>query len=228
MFSSLQFELFLKLLPKYLNKCDKVLEIGSGPGRNLAIINKIIGCDVYGIEKSKSRYKVNQEIFKANDIDKLNVILGDFQHLKKTKAFDSVISQGFIEHYHNPQQIILRQSKFLKKEGIFICSIPNFSGLNRKIQNVLNCKILSAHNLEIMNIDNFSNLFDSFEPLYCGYLGIYSGRIFSTNKPFLKTLFNFLKPLRIICNILIILFSSIFSTSKIKTGPYLLFIGRKK
>ena len=52
---------------------------------------------------------------------------------------------------------------WLKKGGLLILGVPNFSGLNRIIQNHLDSSLLDKHNLEIMNTVFFENLAIEFE-----------------------------------------------------------------
>lgn len=227
-FSALQYELFFKLFPRYLRPNDKVLEIGSGPGENLVLINKITHSSVYGIENSPTRFVENTKYFAKNNIPLRNLFKEDFLKFKTSKKFDVVFSNGFIEHYKDPEKVVAKQTEILKKGGILICIIPNFSGINRLIQMKLNGKILKMHNMDIMNLKKFNALFLDFEKIYCGYMGIFSTRIFSSNNKLLNIIFYILKPFRVISNIIFLLFSSILSTKLISTGPILVFVGRKK
>ncbi len=222
-FSSLQHEIFLKILPKYIRKKDRVLEIGSGPGRNLVIINKMIGSRVFGIENNPSRYNENLRIFKENNIPTSRIFNEDFEKYHTKDKYDVVFSSGFIEHFSNPADIIIKQLKLVKNGGILICLIPNFTGLNYQIQDKIDKKILEKHNTAIMNLEKFKNLFKDLEDLYCGYCGFFSFRIFSKYYEGKITSYKIFKPIQVLLNITIIPFICLFYSRKIKTSPYLIY-----
>jgi len=227
-FSYTQYELFYKILPRFLNKNQSVLEIGSAPGNNLVLIHKLFGSKVFGVENNPAGLKQNKKNFEVNGIDQDNILKRNFFNFKTNKKFDVIFSAGFVEHFPHPEKVIKKQSRLLKRGGLIVCTIPNFSSINYLIQKKLNSEILSAHNLDIMHLKTFRKLFVNFDELYSGYYGIFSFRMFQTNQPLYSITFNFFKPLRLFFNLLGILLSTVIKTRNIVFSPFLIFIGVKK
>lgn len=227
-FSYSQYELFFKILPKFLNKDQSLLEIGSAPGRNLVLINKLFGCKVYGIENEPKGYKQNRKVFKINGLPQKNIFNGDVLNYKTLDKFDVIFSNGFIEHFENPEKILNLHTSLLKKNGLIICIIPNFLNINFTIQKIFDRKILEYHNLKIMKPNIYRKLFKDYKIQYSGYYGMFPTRIFQTNNNLLNFIIMILKPLRLITNSLAILFSLIIDTNKISFSPFLIVIGKKR
>ena len=98
---------------------------------------------------------------------------GDFFSIEPNREFDIVMSLGFIEHFEETSDVVQRHLLWLKKGGLLILGVPNFSGLNRIIQKHLDSSLLDKHNLEIMSTVFFENLATEFElqKISIDYLG---------------------------------------------------------
>jgi SAM-dependent methyltransferase len=227
-YSSSNFELFFKVLPKFIRTGDRLLEVGSGPGRNLVLLSKLLGADVHGVENCPSRYEVNKKYFKYSGLQTANLKKENIFTYKPEKKFDVIISVGFIEHFNDPQKVVEIQRRLLRKGGKIICIIPNFSGINFLIQKLISTNNLEKHNLEIMNIRAFDNLFKGFDKEYMGYYGIFSGGILKTENIIYASIGKLLKIIKPFFNLIFIIYAIFFSTSKISTGPFLIYIGSKK
>jgi len=176
------------ILPKYLDRKNpklKVLEIGSAPGDFLVRIKKEFGSDVFGVEYTSSGANVNREKFKKNNIDINNVIQKDFFSndflIPHGELFDIVISRGFIEHFDNVEAVIEKHLQVLKPGGIILVMIPNLQGVYGLWTKVFNSTQIPLHNLSIMKLKNYSNLFnfDNLKTIRCSYFGTFSFWLFT-------------------------------------------------
>ncbi|MGY4884240.1 MAG: class I SAM-dependent methyltransferase [Nanobdellota archaeon] len=105
---------------------SKLLDIGSGSGQFLYEMKKL-GLEVYGIEpgdfdeQGSKKYKLN---IKKSDLIKTNY---------PNEFFDIITMNHVLEHTNNPHEIIIKIKRILKKNGIFILSVPNSNCLAYKL-----------------------------------------------------------------------------------------------
>lgn len=210
----------------------KVIEIGSAPGYHLLQLHQRFGYDPYGVEYAESGVARNRELFAANGLDPAQVIHADFFasdfHQRYRGFFDLVMSRGFIEHFDHPQDVVKRHADLLKAGGYLVVSIPNKRGVNRPLAAFFNRRSLAMHNLDIMRLAAFRQLFDlaSLRTLYCGYYGVFSFSQFNT--PAGSPLRYLLAACRFIQFGLNILFRLLFPRGGPESAwfsPYLLYIG---
>ncbi len=111
----------IKLIPRLDNQ--RILEIGCGGGDTLIEIKKQgIAGEVVGIEMN-SLDSSNQN---SNLIDKL--IIGNIEQIEldyPEKYFDVILCGDVLEHLIDPWSLILKLTKHLKENGIWIISLPN-------------------------------------------------------------------------------------------------------
>ncbi|MCP4580771.1 MAG: class I SAM-dependent methyltransferase [candidate division Zixibacteria bacterium] len=174
--SYLLFNVFCK---KYFPEDQqKIIEIGSAPGKNLVNLSKIFDYIPYGVEYTESGVEANRELFKKNGLDEDNIILADFFDEKfqaeYNDQFDIVMSLGFIEHFEDPRDVVEKHINLIKPGGYLLVAIPNFRGINYLLSSYFCRHTLKAHNLEIMKKKNFISLFDS------GKLEIVKSRFYGT------------------------------------------------
>ena len=118
----------IKLLGKPQNK--KILDVGCGTGylgREIKKLgeNKVIGIDISAkaIEEAK---KVLDEVFILNiEKDELPFTVS---------TFDIVILTDVLEHLYNPEAVLLKLRKYLKKNGFLIITVPNFSFIRTRFK----------------------------------------------------------------------------------------------
>ena len=111
---------YLKRIIKFLNKKDKILDLGCGYGHfvNLANNNNF---DAYGVDLSK-----NSTDFAKNNLELKNIYCNDLTNIKFEKDFfDCVIAINLFEHVHNPDEVLIEINKILKNNGIVIIRVPN-------------------------------------------------------------------------------------------------------
>lgn len=113
----------ISLLPE--NTSLKILEIGAGAGDTLVRIKELQkAAEVVGVEL--------MEIPNSNQnnplIDKF--IYGNIETTElplEHETFDVIICGDVLEHLLDPWAVVEKLAKFLKKEGLFLISLPNFS-----------------------------------------------------------------------------------------------------
>jgi 2-polyprenyl-3-methyl-5-hydroxy-6-metoxy-1,4-benzoquinol methylase len=174
-----QKELWQDLLAKHCpkGKNTKLIEIGSAPGVFVARLAKMLGATPYGIEFTNSGANVNRLFFQKLGYPAENVIHGDFfddnvlkDHLGK---FDVVMSNGFVEHFENPHDVVARHLSLLKPGGILVVAIPNLLGAFKLYGRWAVPGYKRIHNLELMKLDRFkaANTHVDLTTLECKYCG---------------------------------------------------------
>jgi len=120
-FSNARIDL-VNLIPKH-KRMGAVLEIGAGSGdtllyaKNNGFANTIFGVELCKIENS---YQNSSEFEKF--------IIGNIEEIElefNEESFDVIICGDVLEHLINPYETVLELKKYMKKDAIFIASIPN-------------------------------------------------------------------------------------------------------
>lgn len=219
-----------RYLPKYHGpKKDQpiITELGSGDGKLLKKIAKMIGHNPIGIEYSKEAAKIAEK----NGIETIVGDVFDKKLLAKYKNyFNVVFSYGFVEHIIPPEKAIKIHLDLLKPGGYFIVQIPRFKAFNFLRLKFFRPDLLEHHNLNIMNEDVLEKLckIPNVEKVYCGNYGTLKLRL-PMNKKGIKYYL-----LKIVCSLDYILnptFKLLFGNKGFETyffSPAVMFIGRKK
>lgn len=102
-----------------------VLDLGCADGRLGAEIRKM-QCKVVGVEIDSelakiARKKLNKTIH--GNIDNPKV----FSRITKLGLYDIIFASAILEHLINPENIVLKLSKLLKKDGYMIIILPNIA-----------------------------------------------------------------------------------------------------
>lgn len=119
---------FISSLCKNLSEQSRVLDVGCGSGNFLYEISTVTGCEVYGIDISKTAAKTARENYG------IDVFIGTImQSPFPDNYFDVITAWAFLEHVNNPSEVLLKVSNLLKNDGLCIISIPNFDSLNAKL-----------------------------------------------------------------------------------------------
>lgn len=118
--SKQHYDLLLREKWKLLGNCKNVLDAGCGRGQ-------FIKFNPYGV-------KVSGIDFIKPDINKLknegyNVKYADLMRKLpyKDSSFDGIISSHVLEHIENPDMMLSEFKRILKKDGILVIAVPNFS-----------------------------------------------------------------------------------------------------
>lgn len=136
----------------------EVLEVGCAPGKWLAFAAKEMGLKPSGIEYTRAGMAATVKNLKMLDIKYGDIWEGDFFKLRPSRLFDVVMSFGFIEHFEDVDDVVRLHMEWLRPGGMLILGVPNFRGVYRPVQAILDKEILDKHNLEIMTPDYFRGL----------------------------------------------------------------------
>jgi 2-polyprenyl-3-methyl-5-hydroxy-6-metoxy-1,4-benzoquinol methylase len=145
---------FRRILKHEIRRGMKVLELGCAPGKHLAWVAANLGADVTGVDYSAVGITNAKRIFERlglnGDLRCTNIF-----ECKLESLFDLVYSYGLVEHFQDPQAIILKHLEYLKPGGIALVVIPhwgeNFYG---RLQLYFDPEDLSLHNRSIMDEAN--------------------------------------------------------------------------
>ncbi|WP_436917329.1 class I SAM-dependent methyltransferase [Acinetobacter schindleri] len=138
---------------RFINKYDKVLEIGSGKGA----FSKIINCAQYvGLDFSRNA----KALAEKNGILIHNESIENFSKKNKEK-FDVVVNFQVLEHVSNPKSFIENSLEVIKKDGLMIIAVPSESSFLRYVTNgVLN---MPPHHVTRWSDETFHYIANKYE-----------------------------------------------------------------
>ncbi len=146
------------LLRKHIEPQMKVLEIGFAPGKFLAFAAKVLEANVSGIDYSEGGVQFAKRLFGALGIGGDLRCEDVFTTTLPLGKFDFVYSNGLIEHFEDPTELVRRHVEFLRPGGTALILIPNYGGIYGRIQRHFDPENLEIHNLNIMNCGAMSRL----------------------------------------------------------------------
>ncbi len=116
----------VSLLPRKPNL--RVLEIGAGGGDTLVFIKthqlaaEVVGLDVFDLPDTNQRHPLIDRFIVAN------IETTDLDY--PPGYFDVILCGDVIEHLVDPWAIIKKTAHYLKQDGLYVISTPNFRHLN--------------------------------------------------------------------------------------------------
>jgi ubiquinone/menaquinone biosynthesis C-methylase UbiE len=135
----LQFQKMKKVLKNLRNK--KVLEVGAGSGIDSLYLAKKYKTRTFCLDFSEKSLEMISKNFKTCNL-KCRIIKADLRKIPfRDNYFDIVFSNGVLEHFKNPLQVILEQKRVLKKGGLLVIGVPykyTFYTLKKMILILLN------------------------------------------------------------------------------------------
>lgn len=150
-----------------------VFEVGCFPGRYLSVFGDLGFC-LNGIDLTP-RVKNDMPIWlKNNGYDLGNFLCEDFLKYGPDRKYDLVCSFGFIEHFTNFKEVIIKHIDYISPGGLLILTTPNFRG---RIQYMLHSKFdkenLERHHLPAMDPFVWEKILKEkgFSILFCGWKG---------------------------------------------------------
>lgn len=162
-------------IQKYIpsTKVGAAIEIGSFPGPHLATfgdmgyeLNGVDFCICNDIDLPKW---LMSEGFKIGDF-----WVCDFFEFNCGRKFDVVSSFGFIEHFLNYDEVIVKHADLVNNGGYLVITTPNFRGsVQFFLHKHFDKENLAVHNLESMQPNKWAEQLAErgFEILYKGHFG---------------------------------------------------------
>ncbi len=153
---------------------ETIIEIGAYPGRFLAYLSSKYLLKATSLDFNSDKTKIIDS-FDAMDGSILKeIIQADFLEYEPTQQYDLVLSNGFIEHFVNYDEVLDQHTKYLKPGGAILIMIPNKRYLRKYYGLLVDRTNLRAHNLKCMKIKVFRD-FASRNGLDIEKLSYYGG-----------------------------------------------------
>lgn len=177
-------------MEKHLPKtAGSVLEVGCFPGRYLAVCGNL-GYELNGVDLTprvdtdmpawltKSGYRVGQ------------CSRSDFFAMDENRKFDVVYSNGFIEHFKNWDEVLLKHARLVKPGGVLMITVPNFTGAFQNwFHRVFDRSNYDRHYLPAMDAQKWiETLGKDFEVQVCEYFSEFYFWVGVEKRSFLKKL----------------------------------------
>lgn len=155
------------------NENGNCIEIGSYPGPHLATFGdmgyKLNGIDFHPDNSTALPAWLNSQGYKTGEF--LSI---DFFEFEIKQKYDVVASFGFIEHFIDYKEVLVKHASLVGDNGYIIVTTPNFRGwIQYWLHNNFDKKNLAHHNTESMNPSAWKKLLEAlhFEIIYYGYFG---------------------------------------------------------
>ena len=151
----------------------RCLEIGCFPGTYLAVFGEL-GYELHGIDLTP---RVEDEL--PNWLRSRGYRVGEFRRsdflsCNVGQKYEIVCSFGFIEHFADWPDVLIKQASLVRKGGYLVVSTPNFSGfIQRLLHFTLDRENYDRHNVYSMNPVSWKKIIRcmDFDILYSGYFG---------------------------------------------------------
>ena len=131
-----------------------LIEIGGYPGRYLAYLASKYNVIPTCLDYNSSKIQI-EATFKTMGVENYNIIQTDFTTYSPNFSYDYVISNGFIEHFKNFEDILDMHIPFLNGKGRLLVMIPNMRGYIKLYKFLVDKKNLDIHNLKSMSLNIF-------------------------------------------------------------------------
>jgi SAM-dependent methyltransferase len=161
---------FETIIPPGKGTC---MEIGCFPGQFLACFGEL-GYQLYGLDRIAEVETALPAWLKSKGYKVGQFYREDFFNFETGETFDIVASFGFIEHFSQWQDALIRHIKLVKEGGCLVLSAPNFrGGFQRFFQSVFNSESYRRHNIQAMDPEAWAEIIkeQGFEILFSGYYG---------------------------------------------------------
>ena len=150
------------------------IEIGCYPGKYLTILGEK-GVEVNGIDYIPN-IAVLDELFNDKGFNVGEFINADFTQFKFIKKYDCVMSFGFIEHFYNWEEMILKHLDIVSEKGFVVIEVPNFRGFFQRLPRMIyDWENYKRHNISSMNLKKWEKILleNDFELINSSYFGGY-------------------------------------------------------
>jgi 2-polyprenyl-3-methyl-5-hydroxy-6-metoxy-1,4-benzoquinol methylase len=131
-----------------------LIEIGGFPGRYLAYLTSKYELNPTCLDYNSDISQLEAS-FKIMGVKQYTVLQEDFTKYVPKQKYDYVISNGFIEHFEDFDNILDLHSQYLKPGGKMLVMIPNKRYFRQVYGYLCDYKNLKAHNLKSMRLGVF-------------------------------------------------------------------------
>lgn len=131
-----------------------IIEIGAYPGRFIAYIAARYGLEATALDYNSDRTKI-EESFDTMNVNNYEIIQADFLEYVPKKKYDLVISNGFIEHFENYNEVLNHHCEYIAPGGALLIMIPNKRYMRKWFDYLCDYKNLKIHNLNCMRLSKF-------------------------------------------------------------------------
>lgn len=180
------FSLFKDLFDRYLTPNGTCFEVGCYPGNFLIYLGKRFGYVVSGIDTTPYVTSRLPEHIVHNGVKIGEFYQQDFLTFESDKVYDVVCSFGFLEHFHNTEEVIEKHIRLVKPGGTLVLSCPNFRGLNYILYRLLDPATLRPHVIAAMNLRRWRRALER-NGMAIQYQGYYRTAGFHAWLPVLKS-----------------------------------------
>jgi len=118
--------LYINLFPFYKEHLS-VLEIGAGNGSRIKLLRELGIENITALELNKRMAEYISNTYGVK------TYCSDLMEVEFENKFDVIIASMVLEHLDQPRKYVNKIYNLLEKNGYFIFSIPNFSGIEFKI-----------------------------------------------------------------------------------------------
>lgn len=138
---------FTELFRKYIKPGDRVLEVGCGGSRFLPYFARELKAEVWGLDFAAAGVQTARAALRRAGIQG-TIVEGDlFSTASIPKDhFQVVFSAGFVEHFPDTVGVLRKIIQFaVPGTGLVITEIPNFCGMNGRIQRRVDRSFYDQH-----------------------------------------------------------------------------------
>ncbi|RIA10262.1 methyltransferase family protein [Flavobacteriaceae bacterium MAR_2010_72] len=171
---------------------DTLIEIGGFPGRYLAYLSSKYKLNPICLDYNSDVDKI-QSAFATMGVANYQIIQEDFLEFKPKQQYDYVMSNGFVEHFKNFDDILDLHMPYLKSRGKLLIMIPNMRGYIRWYKWLVDYQNLKIHNRKCMSLNVFKafSIRNNLNILHLGYFGYFPYNVHQSLNSFQKLIYNF-------------------------------------
>ena len=169
---------FDTLIKSCSNQPKTIIEIGAYPGRFLAYVSSRYSLEATALDFNSDIKKINESFTSMGGVLK-EIIQADFLSYDPQRKYDIILSNGFIEHFKESEEVLDRHIRYLNPGGAIMVMIPNKRYLRKWYGWLVDHENLKAHNLKCMNLSIFRNFAqrNNLDTKHLSYYGGFAYRV---------------------------------------------------
>jgi 2-polyprenyl-3-methyl-5-hydroxy-6-metoxy-1,4-benzoquinol methylase len=166
--------LFQDLFARFFQPGGSCFEVGCYPGDYLIHLGRQFGYTVHGIDQTPATGELPAHLT-ANGVKVGRIHCGDFLTFVSPEQYDTVVSVGFIEHFANYEEVMVRHLDLLKPGGTLLLAAPNFRRMQYVLHRLFDRENLERHVLTAMDLPRWRQILQeqSMEILFADYFGTF-------------------------------------------------------